>query len=157
MIVYVSGALHGSSDLEAARVLYDETARAIEELGATAYLPHKQTDPIRAADMSSDLVFKRDLQAIERAAAVVAYLNEPSHGVGAEVAMCLEWGKPILPVLSHERKCSRFVEGLLRAHGREIVRYADMADLIVPLREFIASVSTRKEIDDTIHTLAHGT
>ncbi|WP_442969856.1 nucleoside 2-deoxyribosyltransferase [Roseibium sp. Sym1] len=137
MKYYISGALQATADLEAARQLYDETALLLEKKGVSAYLPHRQTDPVWAAHMSSDEVFLRDLNAIKHCTGVVVFLNEPSHGVGAEVAMCLEWTKPILPLLQNAKSCSRFLEGLLRSHGYEVVRYQNTADLDKILSRFL--------------------
>ena len=153
MIFYIAGALHGSSNLEIARRLYDETAKILGEVGVSTYLPHRKTDPMWEADMSSAMVFKRDLEAIRNASAVVAYLNEPSHGVGAEVALCIKWDKPIFALLKRERKCSRFLEGLLKTHGQDIVRYSDMPSLVPPLRKFIDSVGKINGIGDTSYTI----
>ena len=139
MMFYISGALHGSASLDDARYLYETTAKLVEKKGASYFLPHKQTDPVRAAHVSSDDVFARDLQAIKTCSAVIAFLNEASHGVGAEVAMCLEWQKPILPLLEESRSCSRFLEGLIRSHGIEVIRYQNTNDISNVLDRFISA------------------
>lgn len=137
MKIYISGALHASKDLEDARDLYDTAAQIVERLGASAFLPHKQTDPVWAAKISSDDVFKRDVRAIQECDAVVAFLNEPSHGVGAEVAMCLSWEKPLLPLLHASKTCSRFLDGLMKSHECHLSRYRTTVDLEETLRRFV--------------------
>lgn len=44
-MIYISRALKGSSDLSAARELYERVADIVEGLGQDAYVPHKATDP----------------------------------------------------------------------------------------------------------------
>ena len=144
LIFYISGALHGSSNLDIAKGLYEETAKILREFGVSVYLPHDMNDPIKDVDISSTTVFKRDFDALQKSSAMVAYLDEPSHGVGAEVAFFIEWGKPILPLLKHDRKCSRFLEGLLKTHGQDIVRYSDMPSLVTTLKRFVYSVREMK-------------
>ncbi|MCY4303515.1 MAG: hypothetical protein OXC62_01810 [Aestuariivita sp.] len=81
MMLYISGALHNSSDLNNARKLYEATAKLVEEKGASYFLPHKQNDPVQAANVSSEEVFSRDFSAIQDCVAIVAFLNEASHEI----------------------------------------------------------------------------
>ncbi|MCY4202469.1 MAG: nucleoside 2-deoxyribosyltransferase [Aestuariivita sp.] len=156
MMLYISGALHSSSNLNEARKLYETTAKLVEQKGASFFLPHKQNDPVRAAKVSSEEVFTRDFSAIQESSALVAFLNEASHGVGAEVALCLEWGKPILPLLEASRTCSRFLEGLLRSRSFEIVRYQNTEDISRTLDCFIRSQQSRILNEECADPLPYG-
>ena len=137
MKFYISGALQGSACLRNARNLYEETAQCLEGKGIVPFLPHKQTDPVHAAQLSSAEVYERDRKALNECAAIIAFLDEPSHGVGAEIAICLERKMPMLPMARQGRKCSRFLEGLICSCGLEIVRYGGMSDIDRHLDDFI--------------------
>lgn len=156
MKYYISGALQASRDLDDARKLYNDVARILEKEGVTAFLPHKQTDPVWAVQLSSDDVFKRDVNAIDSCDAVVAFLNEPSHGVGAEVAMCLGWEKPLLPFLHESKSCSRFLEGLIRSYGGKILRYRNTRDLETRLGLFVVAHQQRESRHDRSLSLLYG-
>ena len=107
----------------------------------TTFLPHKQTDPIEAAHLSSAIVFNRDYDELQNAAAVVAFLNEPSLGVGAEVALCLHLGIPILPLISTHNNCSRFLAGLLESKSVFLQEYADTNSIKNHLNQFLSNLN----------------
>lgn len=148
MKFYISGALQGSSCLSDARNLYEETANRMERKGIAPFLPHRQTDPVHDALLSSDDVFERDLKALNECAAIIAFLDEPSHGVGAEVAICLGRNMPMLPLARHGKKCSRFLEGMIRSNGTEIARYGGMSDIDQLLDDFILRNGFLPHCDD---------
>jgi hypothetical protein len=135
-MIYVSGALQGSKNLSLARGLYEWIGRTIVDAGGCAYVPHLHTDPDAASHMSATDVHATDMRAIVSACAIVACLNEPSHGVGAEIAIAVSRGIPILPILRHDIRCSRFIEGFLQSSSVEIVRYDQEEDLSSHLLRF---------------------
>jgi nucleoside 2-deoxyribosyltransferase len=109
---YISGALMNAGDLAAARARYERIADACAAAGWDAYVPHQHADPERDPGMTNREVADRDLAQVAGADVVVAYVGEPSLGVGAEVAIALAAGKGVL--LAAERQCrvSRFLLGL---------------------------------------------
>jgi nucleoside 2-deoxyribosyltransferase len=111
--VYISGALVNVGDLDAARELYEAIAATCGMAGCDAYVPHQHADPVRDAGLSNLEVARRDLAEIARADCLVAWLGEPSLGVGAEVAIALADRKPVLALVPEGRKVSRFLLGLL--------------------------------------------
>lgn len=58
----------------------------------------------------------KDLNELSNADVIVAYLGEPSLGVGAELVIAMQQNKTILAVYECRRKILRFVRGLLRSH-----------------------------------------
>jgi hypothetical protein len=66
--------------------------------------------------MSNVDVATRDLDQVRSADALVAYVGEPSLGVGAEVAIALAAGKRVLLVAERDRRVSRFLLGLAELH-----------------------------------------
>ena len=94
-MIYISRALKGSSDLSAARELYERVAGMVEGLGQDAYVPHKATDPEGNPTIPPGEVFRTDVDNILASKGVIAFLNEPSLGVGTEIAICIHESIPV--------------------------------------------------------------
>ena len=105
-----------AADLDQSRALYERFADACRDAGWDAYVPHQHADPVRDSGMSNVEVASRDLDQVRSADALVAYVGEPSLGVGAEVAIALAAGKRVLLVAERERRVSRFLLGLGELH-----------------------------------------
>ncbi len=129
MRFYVSGALQGSQNLATARSVYELAGKAIKSAGAEAYVPHMKTDPVANFALDSHSVFRTDLEQIKNSDGLVVFLNEPSLGVGAEIAIALSLGKILLPLVESGRDFSRFVGGLLEANGAHPLRYSSLDEL----------------------------
>jgi nucleoside 2-deoxyribosyltransferase len=129
MRVYISGALMGASDLERVRLLYESFASACHQADCEPYLPHQNTDPRIHADLSDDLILKRDMDQLKLADIVVVYLGEPSLGVGAEIALAIQQNKPILAVYESSKRISRFILGFLKSYPEaSIYTYESVED-----------------------------
>lgn len=148
MMVYVSGALKGSRDIARARALYEQAARLVTAAGYDAYLPHQHTDPERAAAISPAQVFRRDVAALRAAIGVVAFVGEPSLGVGAELAICAEAGTPMLGLHMPVHEVSRFAVGLLEAAGARLVCYSDTGELEAAILGFLDDLTAGTERRD---------
>lgn len=129
MKIYVSGALQASRDLVAARALYAFVADTLANAGHQVYLPHQNTDPVFGRAASAGDVFKRDCEELFRADMVVALLNEPSLGVGAELALAASRGIKICAYAERSTKVSRFIVGLLEAQNVRLTSYDTRRDL----------------------------
>ena len=132
MRAYISGALINAGHLEQARALYERLAEACVAAGWDAYVPHQHADPVRDPDLSNVEVATRDLDQVNAADVIVAYVGEPSLGVGAEVAIALAAGKRVLLVAPRDRRVSRFLLGLAELHsGRTAVcRYDALEEAV---------------------------
>lgn len=138
-MIYVSGALQGSNSLDEARFLYERMGEAIDVAGGKAYVPHVHTDPVAASHLSAGDVHSTDMGAIDAADAIIVNLNEPSHGVGAEVAIAVQKGIPIFATISSEKRCSRFLEGMLNGAGVQLFRYETVEEMLDAVRSFVRS------------------
>ena len=119
-MIYISGALKGSSDLSAARELYERVADIVEGLGQDAYVPHKATDPEGNPTIPPGEVFRTDVDNILASKGVIAFLNEPSLGVGTEIAICIHESIPVFgfPAMN-PRPLTRFLDGSIRFRLRK--------------------------------------
>ena|SRR5438132_5458110 len=123
MRAYISGALMNAADLDQSRALYEAFAAACREAGWEAYVPHRHADPIRDSHLTNRDVAERDVDEIMASDAIVAYVGEPSLGVGAEIALALKTGKRVLALADESRRVSRFLIGLLELHPNHATFY----------------------------------
>jgi hypothetical protein len=131
MRLYISGALHGARNLEAAREKYEAVAELLTREGFLPYLPYQQTDPAWAQDLEPVRVFSCDLHALSECEMVVAFLDEPSLGVGAEIALAIQQAKSVFGVYREGHQISRFIEGLLASSNHcVLLRYDKLEDIV---------------------------
>ena len=149
MRVYISGALKGSRDLSAARELYERAALAVSQAGHEPYVPHSNTDPERAATLAPEAAFDSDMKAIHRSDAVLAFLNEPSLGVGAEIAICTRESIPVLGLCALRTEVSRFALGCLLAGDGRMIRYQAWAQAEQAIVAFLAELQLRQAGHDS--------
>ena len=137
MRAYISGALMNAQNLEQSRSLYERFAAACREAGWDAYVPHQHADPVKDSHLSNVDVAARDVDQVTSADAIVAYVGEPSLGVGAEVAIALAAGRRVLLVAEDDRRVSRFLLGLAELHAAQtaVCRYRTVDDAAAWIRE----------------------
>jgi len=125
MLAYISGALINAAALNRSRALYERFGEACRAAGWDAYVPHQHADPERDGHLTNVEVAERDIDQVSAADAVVAYVGEPSLGVGAEVAIALRAGKRVLVLAESDARVSRFLLGLADLHPSQarICRY----------------------------------
>lgn len=130
MLAYISGALINAAALDRSRALYERFGDACRAAGWDAYVPHQHADPERDGHLSNVEVAERDIDQVSAADALVAYVGEPSLGVGAEVAIALRAGKRVLVLAESDARVSRFLMGLAELHPSQarIYRYASIDD-----------------------------
>jgi nucleoside 2-deoxyribosyltransferase len=117
--------LLNAAELDRSRALYERFADACRAAGWDAYVPHEHADPVRDAHLSNIDVAERDVDHVTASDALVAYVGEPSLGVGAEVAIALRAGKRVLVVAETDRRVSRFLLGFVELHPSQahVFRY----------------------------------
>ena len=125
MQAYISGALLNAANLDQSRQRYERFADACRAAGWDAYVPHQHADPERDSHLSNVDVAERDIDHVTAADVIVAYVGEPSLGVGAEVAIALRAGKRVLLLAETDRRVSRFLLGLAELHPAQarVLRY----------------------------------
>lgn len=105
--VYISGPLTNSSKKE----LYELLGEEFEKCGFSAYIPHQHTDPKKNADIKPKEVYQTDYRKIIESSLIVAYVGEPSLGVGQEIQIAAFHQIPILLVFEKGAKVSRMTLG----------------------------------------------
>lgn len=137
--VYLSGALAGAQDLAGRCDLYERFAGLAQDSGIQVYMPHTGAHPLKNSNLSPRKVFNLDMDMIRGSKLVVAFLDVPSLGVGAEVALACSLGVPVLGALPVHLQTSRFLEGLLDDHrGCGICKYRDLGDLASVVVSFLS-------------------
>jgi nucleoside 2-deoxyribosyltransferase len=132
----------GAADLGRVRPLYERFAEACESAGWSAYVPHRRTDPKNNAHATAGSVYDVDLVELTSADAVVAYLGEPSLGVGAELTLAMQAGKRIFGLHEDEREISRFVGGMLQQYRyAEVYRYKSMEEAMTWVRDRLSAAA----------------
>jgi len=140
MLAYISGALINAAALNRSRALYERFGEACRAAGWDAYVPHQHADPERDGHLSNLEVAERDIDQVSAADALVAYVGEPSLGVGAEVAIALRAGKRVLVLAESDARVSRFLLGLAELHPSQarICRYTSIDDAAKWIAEQLA-------------------
>src|SRR3989454_3186975 len=124
---YVSGALTALEDAPRTKLFYELLAEIAEDAKLRAYLPHRVTDPVMAAQLDPRAVYEIDRAHVTAAAVVIAYAGIPSFGVGIEVELARERGIPVIVVAERERPISRLLLG--NPAVVEVVRFGDLESL----------------------------
>ena len=110
-VAYISGALTNVTGLDDMRKFYEAIGQVCAENGFPPYIPHQHTDPILAAGISPRKVWETDYGVVSRSTVVVAFVGEPSLGVGAELEIARENKVPIILIARTSDKVSRMARG----------------------------------------------
>lgn len=148
MRVYLSQAFVGSNDWVASRRRSEKLAELLRASGFEVYMPHLHTDPVDHAEIESRSVFEKDYEEIKKSDILLALLDEPSHGVGAEIALALQKGMTVLGVCSPRKKVSRFIRGLLETSHGNYFEYDRLEEVAEQLR------TCKPDNKDTEHSRA---
>jgi nucleoside 2-deoxyribosyltransferase len=133
--IYISGALFSAPDLAAARRLYESLADVCQECGFSAYLPHRETDPLRHKDATPRDVFARDFDMLSSSDRIVAVITHPSSGMGAELGIAFVTKKPVVALYDANHSVSRFLLGMLEAHRAAPIPFRDEKHATEVLRD----------------------
>src|SRR2546428_13324610 len=133
---YISGALTALEDAPRTKLFYEVIAEIAEGAKLRAYLPHRVTDPVAAANIEPRTVYEIDRAHVTAARVVIAYAGVPSFGVGIEVELAREHGVPVVVVAERDRPVSRLLLG--NPAVVEVVRFADLEGL---RRALVAALS----------------
>jgi hypothetical protein len=142
MRIYVAGALLGASDLEEACARYWELGNNLRERGFDIYLPQEHTHPNGTKELRAREVFDRGVRELKKSTVLLALLDEPSLGTGAEIALALEEGMTVIGAHRFGTPVSRFVVGLLESvPNTQMIVYETLPELAARVQEVLAKRS----------------
>lgn len=110
MKIYFSCSLTGGrSDETAYRRIVDH----LHALGHTVLTAHLADPGVMLQERTVDPaeVYQRDLHWIDECEVLIAEVSTPSHGVGYEIALALQRGKPVLCLHQEEVPVSKMITG----------------------------------------------
>lgn len=138
MNIYFSCSLTGGRADEAVYgALVDDLLAAGHEV-PTAHLARSEVMSLERVVEPAE-VYARDMEWIAGCEAVVAEITTPSHGVGFEIAVALNLGKPVLCCHRRGVAISKMISGN-DSPGLEIFDYADVDEALAGMRAFLASI-----------------
>ncbi len=141
--IYLAAALLGADDLARACEAYDRLAAELRASGIDVYVPHEHTHPERTPSFGAREVFDRGKAAIRSCDVVLALLDEPSLGVGVEVALALQEEKRVIGAFRSGRCVSRFTLGLIDSAPRtHVIAYDDLSDLAARVARILGTATT---------------
>jgi nucleoside 2-deoxyribosyltransferase len=138
MKVYFSCSLTGGRQDESAyRLIVD----LLQSAGHTVLTAHLAAPEVMAEERRVDPaeVYKRDVAWIEECQVLVAEVSTPSHGVGYEIALALQRGKPVLCLHREGVPVSKMITGNDSA-GLVVRGYPQQAAISQALEEFLKGV-----------------
>lgn len=138
MKIYFSCSLTGGRRDEAAYRLIVDQLQAMGHAVLTAHLAHPQVmQEERLVDPAE--VYRRDLNWIEECQALVAEVSTPSHGVGYEIALALQRGKPVLCLHREGVPVSKMITGN-DSVGLELRSYRQEAAIPAMLQDYLGDL-----------------
>ena len=113
MKIYFSGSISGGREY---LPVYIEIGKILKNLNHTILTEHILDPSLKSTgeERNPKEVFSRDIEMLRESEVIIAEISTPSHGVGYEIALGIEWGKPILCLVDKERKnkkISAMIEG----------------------------------------------
>lgn len=126
MKIYISGPLKVLSNREKFHRFYEFLADICHECGYESYMPHQKSDPVLHRDLPYRQVFQMDFENLLSSKKILAVIDEPSTGVGAEIGIALQRGINVIAIHHQKSEPSRFILGLLEESPyATIVSYHD--------------------------------
>jgi nucleoside 2-deoxyribosyltransferase len=86
-------------------------------------------------------VYQRDVNWVNQCDVLVAEVTTPSHGVGYEIALALQQGKPVLCCYQVGRKVSKMLLGNT-SPSLSLYAYQDAQDVLAELERYLEVLST---------------
>lgn len=126
--VYFSGSIRGGRSLQP---LYAAIVSFLQRRGYEILTAHEADPEVltteKGAGLSAAEVYRRDLRWLQECDLVIAEVSIPSLGVGVELTLAQQLGKPVICLCQQEVALSAMVDGNEVLH---IIRYRDRPDLL---------------------------
>ena len=138
MNIYFACSITGGRAYEA---VYQAITRALDSDGIVIPTAHLAETGVvnEEKGLEPRFVYDRDVNWIRGAQALIAEVSAPSHGVGYEIGLALELGKPVLCLHEQGRAVSKMITG--NPDPKLSVKAYETAEEAVKLaREFLSQV-----------------
>ena len=111
---YISGPLTSTARSQKTdlRHFYEQIAEACRHHGLDVYLPHLHTDPAKFPKLTPSEVYHKNSQEIKKAEMLIAYVGEPSLGVGSELELVNQNNIGIILLYEKGNRISRHARGI---------------------------------------------
>lgn len=141
MNIYFSCSLTGGrADEEIYGALVDDMLAAGHEV-PTAHLARPEVMAVERVVEPAE-VYQRDMEWIDGCDAVVAEVTTPSHGVGYEIAVALNLGKPVLCCHRRGRSISKMISGN-DSSGLQIRDYGEIEEALAVVQAFLTGIDKK--------------
>ncbi len=151
VMAYISGALTQTKDIHACLQLYEELGKLCEECGIEAFVPHVR---LNAGDFfrgrsgaprnNSTEIFLKESQAIQESDIILACLDDPSTGVGAELQLAIDNNLKIVAFHHSDIGISNYIRGMLGQYSKSrILAYENKDALFKALKPWLTHHSQK--------------
>lgn len=108
--IYISGALIFATTEQ--KNIYEKIANVCQSVCANIYVPHLNgTDPNKNSDIQPSVVWKKDHREVAVCDLIIAYVGQPSLGVGAELEIARITASDIIIWWFKGEKISKMAKG----------------------------------------------
>jgi nucleoside 2-deoxyribosyltransferase len=136
--VYISGALTAISSEDGREKLknfYKRISETCENQEFQAYLPQVHTDPILYPKYTPSEVYEKNSFQIRKSQLLIAYVGEPSLGVGSELELANQNKIPIILLYEDGKRVSRHVRGIPSVLKE--IRFTSVEDCVYELSQYL--------------------
>jgi 2'-deoxynucleoside 5'-phosphate N-hydrolase len=139
MNIYFSCSITGGRNDQAA---YQAIVTALESQGHQVPTAHLSRADVMAAEavISADEVFQRDVNWVKECDALIAEVSTPSHGVGYEIALAVQYQKPVLCCYQKGKKVSKMILGN-DSPALTLCSYDAISELVLGVNTFLKGLS----------------
>jgi nucleoside 2-deoxyribosyltransferase len=137
MNIYFACSITGGREFES---IYQEIVAALTLDGHEIPTSHLVQSDVQENErlLTPNEVYNRDVDWIRKCDVLIAEVSVPSHGVGYEIAIALDLGKPVLCVHQANRKVSKMITGNPDS-ALSVLSYPNPDEAVSLIRAFLQS------------------
>ncbi len=135
--IVVAGPLTVCKDHTIIREFYDNIIAICGELCLTAHCSHRTTDPYTHPHVDPAYIYQQNKRLVSNASLVVAYVGEPSLGVGQELEIAASNDVPVILLVEHNTQVSRMALG--SPSVTQVIRFGKFAEALDLLKAALQS------------------
>ncbi len=137
--IYISGALTILSEKRDLKKAYEEIAGLCSAFCSNIYVPHLGgTDPTSDPDVAPSTVWKKDHREVASSDLIIAYVGQPSLGVGAELEIARMAASNIILWWFKGEKVSRMARG--NPNAKHLIEAKSTKDLMEQLKKVVSGL-----------------